>query len=159
GFGRARRRGVSPSVVLVTGGLTPRRSPLPEALVRPIGRPAHSPPFLHPPAVVHHPPWPSPPPTPRPAAPPSTCRPAAPGPSAAPGRGAMCPPSFPVEPITCPCLSPPPARHSDSTTGQWSRPSVLPCVPIFGVRPNSPIAITSTSSSVPRWRRSSTRVV
>ena len=64
-----------------------------------------------------------------------------------------------VLPITCPCRSPPPASSIDITYGQWLRPSVLPCVPSCGVRPNSPIAITSTSSSRPRCSRSPTSVV
>ncbi len=37
-------------------------------------------------------------------------------------------------------------RHN---AGPWSRPSVLPWVPMLGVRPNSPIAITNVSSNFP----------
>ena len=51
---------------------------------------------------------------------------------------------------------PPPAMMAQLTLGQWSRPA--PSL-IFGVRPNSPQAITVTSSNMPRSSRSSTRAL
>ncbi len=53
-----------------------------------------------------------------------------------------------------PIFRPPPAYRIDMAPGQWSRPASLL---IFGVRPNSPNAITSTSSCRPRSYRSVTR--
>ena len=44
---------------------------------------------------------------------------------------------------------PPPANNTDMALDQWSRP---PRVLIFGVRPNSPRAITMVDSSKPRRR-------
>jgi hypothetical protein len=72
------------------------------------------------------------------------------------GRSFAFPPVRSVLPMTCPVRIPPPARIAQLTCGQWSRPDPLL---IVGVRPNSPHAITVTSSSIPRTSRSSTRAV
>ena len=45
-----------------------------------------------------------------------------------------------LDPTTCPVLIPPPVSARDQQFGQWSRPRLGLSV---GVRPNSPIAITS----------------
>ena len=48
-------------------------------------------------------------------------------------------------------MTPPPASTALKQYGQWSRPALAL---IFGVRPNSPIAMTSVESSKPRSARS-----
>src|SRR5262249_61317832 len=60
-------------------------------------------------------------------------------------------PSLFVAPIACPPLTPQPARARLNASGKWSRPASRLT---RGVRPNSPIQITSVESSSPRSRRS-----
>jgi len=70
------------------------------------------------------------------------------------GRSAISAPAFLpslVLPITCPVFSPPPAHIVLQ--------ALLKCpLPSPGVRPNSPIQITSVSSSIPRTLRSEINV-
>src|SRR5262249_45399533 len=63
------------------------------------------------------------------------------------GRSLAYSPRRLVEPTAWPVFMPPPARRAQLTCGQWSRPAPLL---MRGVRPNSPQAITVTSSSIPR---------
>ena len=69
------------------------------------------------------------------------------------------PPILSDEPMTVPPFTPPPAKNTDCTRPQWSRPGSFDFAPsnvnTFGVRPNSPAITISTSSSIPRSDRSS----
>ena len=66
------------------------------------------------------------------------------------GRSLGCSPLAVVEPTTCPVRRPPPETSTDIACGQWSRPGRPFADVSRGVRPNSPVTISSTFLSRPR---------